>query len=89
MIRAPHRGKLNPYVPEHVLVAEQKIGRILERGEHVHHLNGDKSDNRADNLLVCTASEHRALHRQLEVIALALVHEGAIVFRDGRYVRVR
>lgn len=29
---------------------------------HVHHKNRDKSDNRPENLVVLTASEHKSLH---------------------------
>lgn len=46
----------------HRIVAEQKLGRPLEPGEIVHHIDGDKRNNHPDNLAVMTQSEHARLH---------------------------
>ena len=54
------------YVYEHRLVGCQIAGRILDRGEQVHHRNGVKTDNRPENLEVLTAHEHRVEHRKAD-----------------------
>nr|DAP58086.1 MAG TPA: homing endonuclease [Caudoviricetes sp.] len=58
----PRASKCGGYVPEHILVAEKKIGRYLTENEVVHHINGVKWDNRPENLAVMTKSEHTKLH---------------------------
>lgn len=58
------------YVQEHRLVMEKKIGRYLNPGETVHHLDGDKLNNNPDNLILFpTTASHSQYHRKLEKIS--------------------
>lgn len=58
-----HLADVRGYAYEHRIVAEQALGRRLASDEIVHHRDGDKANNAAENLLVCTRAEHRAEHR--------------------------
>jgi hypothetical protein len=54
----------NGYAYEHKYMMEKKLGRRLMKGEMVHHLNHNKQDNRIENLLLCTLTEHKYQHRK-------------------------
>lgn len=53
-------GRLN--IRENVRLMELRVGRHLFSDEMVHHRNGDRKDNRLENLQLMTRSEHSKLH---------------------------
>jgi hypothetical protein len=60
----PMASKKNGLVLEHRVVMAKKMGRILRSDELVHHINGDRLDNRVRNLRLLSRSAHsRAVHR--------------------------
>lgn len=48
---------------QHVETYEHRVfdGRVTEE-EHVHHVNGNRSDNRPENLRPLSSAEHEAIH---------------------------
>jgi hypothetical protein len=46
----------------HRIILGKHLGREIQKGEIVHHVNEDKADNIPENLEVVTRSKHMAIH---------------------------
>lgn len=58
----------NRYVYEHRVIVEKDLGRLLTNKEVIHHINGDKLDNRLSNLEIMDQYSHGRKHAQKPII---------------------
>jgi hypothetical protein len=70
------RARRNGYVKVAWLVLERRLGRYLRRGEETHHINGDKLDDRDENLEVISHREHARRHSKARRRTLRGTWEG-------------
>lgn len=56
------RADSSGYVMEHILVWEKETGFSVPKGCCIHHLNGNKSDNRIENLCLMAFGAHTVFH---------------------------
>lgn len=64
LAREHPRANRAGYVAEHILIAETAVKRVLIAPEQVHHVNGQKKDNRNKNLVICQDKRYHSLLHQ-------------------------
>lgn len=80
------RQMRNSLVYVHVLEMEKHLGRPIQKGETIHHVDFDKTNSQIDNLHLCeNQSAHAKIHTSLEEVSGILFRKGMIGFDGERY----
>lgn len=84
----PKAWKKGSYVYVHVVVAEWKLGRLLQDTEVAHHEDENKLNNSPENIKVKTRGDHTRGHNKLpKYSTLVCKHCGKKFERLQRFVR--
>lgn len=78
--KAQHNG----YVFEHILVAEKVLGKHLSLTAVIHHIDGDGTNNKKNNLVICN---NKSYHQLIHVRERALKESGNKNWRKCRTCR--
>lgn len=83
----PYREGGYTHIREHQYIMEMHLGRRLLKGEIVHHIDGNKKNNKLENLYLTSVEEHNKLHAESESILFELYKKGVVGFDRtiGRY----
>lgn len=77
-------------IMEHRAVMEAHIGRRLAPDEIVHHINGDKLDNRLENLVIMDRVSHGLEHHPIQITSrVCAICEETFVPRRFQRTRTR
>ena len=72
---------------KHVMIAEGFLGRRMFQNEAVHHIDGDSTNNKLDNLFLTDQVNHNYAHGSLKMVAASFLKDGVVVFdrETGEY----
>lgn len=69
------------YILEHRLTMEHYLGRYLTSKEIVHHIDGDKHNNKITNLAICRYNgEHSNIHNRMNLLVYGLIKTGLVKY---------
>jgi len=69
------------YITEHRYVMEKHLSRSLNPKELIHHIDGDKSNNLIENLLLCAYTrKHNEVHQKMQVFMERLIRTGKVFY---------
>lgn len=82
--RSNHVG----YVKEHILIMEEKLGRPINKDEHIHHIDFDRQNNNINNLWMASNKKHHEAQNSIFKIIKPLLDQKAIKFDTnlGKYI---
>jgi HNH endonuclease len=77
-----HPRSHHGYVREHIMIMEKHIGRPILRNEEIHHKNGNRQDNRIENLVLMP----RLTHHNITNLNQQRDHYGRFKAKRQRFV---
>jgi len=77
-----HPNNKGGFVPQHRLVVENKIGRILNSKELIHHIDCDMRNNDPENLVITDIYQHNTAHSSLEKCVKELISKKLLWFDE-------
>ena len=80
-----YNKELKKYNGSHRVIYEEYYGIKLKSNQYIHHIDGNKKNNKIENLLLCNGcKEHTLIHKQLETISYQLIQESYILFDKNK-----
>ena len=59
---------------------ETGIWPDTKNGEQIHHIDGDKLNNKFENLVLVYVAEHTRIHKRYEDLVFKLIKKGYVSF---------